>query len=167
MMKLNPRIRRFGASHLLAAGAVVITLTAMAACGSPSEPAETPVGTFNLRSVDGDRLPAMAGHPGDPPRRITRGDIVFARDGSCSASFTFEPLPSEGTSPLMRFDHCTWEHIGSQVRMKWAVRGEETGALTRNELLLPTSDGRMWGLERRVGPIRGLTGGSGTSGGNH
>ncbi len=147
--------------------ALALALAALVACGSPSGPAETPVGTFNLRSVDGARLPAMAGHPGDPPRRITRGDIVFARGGTCTGTFTFEPLPSEGSSSLMRYDQCTWEHVGSEVRMTWAVRGEEVGALAGNQLHLPSVDGRLWRLERRVGPIRGLPGGSGTSGGNH
>jgi hypothetical protein len=84
-----------------------------------------PVGTYNLVSVDGKKVPCTLQHEGQSPT-INSGVFTINADRTCSSKVDFS-LPSGGKTS--REVKATYTREGSKLTMKWEGAGMTTGTI--------------------------------------
>jgi hypothetical protein len=145
-------IHRAAAIAIIASALAVVT-----GCNDGWSPDASPVGLFSLLTVDGRPLPLQVAGPDGMNEELTRAQIAFASDLTCTGTFTLR----EGSGTRTQFRYCNWEHTGTELRIQWQEGPDEAGSLKGNSLSLESA-GALWVLERRRS--RGLAGGSGSQG---
>jgi hypothetical protein len=85
----------------------------------------SPVGSFVLVSVDGNKVPSVVQH-GGPPLTVKSGTFNINADGTCSSKVVFSP-PSGGE--VSREVKATYKRQGPTLTMKWEGAGTTTGTL--------------------------------------
>lgn len=105
-------------------------LAVMASTGCNPPKAKTaadisPVGSFALVSVDGNKVPSTVQH-GGPPLTVKSGIFIINADGTCSSTVVFSP-PSGGE--VSRVVKATYARQGPTLTMKWEGAGTTTGTI--------------------------------------
>ena len=85
----------------------------------------SPVGSFALVSVDGNKVPSPVQH-GGPPLTVKSGIFVITADGTCSSTVVFS-TPSGGE--VIREVKATYTRQGPTLTMKWEGAGTTTGTI--------------------------------------
>jgi hypothetical protein len=85
----------------------------------------SPVGSFALVSVDGNKVPSTVQH-GGPPLTVKSGIFIINADGTCSSTVVFSP-PSGGD--VSRVVKATYTRQGPALTMKWEGAGTTTGTI--------------------------------------
>lgn len=84
----------------------------------------SPVGSFALVSVDGDKVPATIQH--GATLTVKSGVFIISADGTCSSKLVFSP-PSGGD--VTREVKATYTRQGPTLTMKWEKAGTTTGTI--------------------------------------
>ncbi len=87
-----------------------------------------PVGTYQLVTVDGNKLPYSMQHEGASPT-VKSGKFVINADGTCSSLVVFS-LP--GREDMSREVKASYTREGATLTMKWEGAGITTGTVDRD-----------------------------------
>lgn len=136
------RIARFTAAILVTMAAASLT----AACGDddPSGPSGGVQGTYTLRTIDGDPLPAVAFSDGDFQEEITSGSITLSAGSACTTRIAFRELQGgtvvdSGTEE----SSCTYTVSGSTLTVDFGDGDVETATIGGDTITF-TSEGSVW-----------------------
>jgi hypothetical protein len=120
--------RRVATRHFLQLCLLPLLMVAVGAgCRQEAKVAAdtNPTGTYNLVSVDGNKVPCTLQHEGASPT-IKSGTFTINADGTCSSKVVFS-MPSGGDSS--REVKATYTRQGSKLTMQWEGAGTTTGTV--------------------------------------
>lgn len=72
-------------------------VSGLVACGDDSTGLEEIAGTYTLRSIGGEELPAVVDEVGIVLAEVTAGSVTLDVDGTCTSSFTTRREMVDGT----------------------------------------------------------------------
>jgi hypothetical protein len=115
--------KRFSRFHILA----LVPLLAILGCKQETKVTAdaNPVGTYNLVTVDGSKVPCTVKHEGATPT-IKSGTFTINADGTCSSRIFFT-MPAG--ADMSREVKATYTHQGAKFAMQWEGAGSTTATL--------------------------------------
>jgi hypothetical protein len=124
--------------------ALVASVTLAAGCGGDNNVTGTgnPTGTYTLRSIEGDPVPAMLVQLPDYTFEITAGNLTLNADGSYTGSITWRENDDGAVDSDTDEDAGTWTRSNSAFSFVSSVQDLAfTGSLSGSTMTVIDEDG--------------------------